>query len=811
MARPLHPTLAVIRRLVPLLLALALPASAFSPILNLINPRGGQRGTELQINFHGERLNEIQEALFFDPGISLANIEVKAPNHLVAKLTIAPDARLGEHSIRLRGANGITEVRSFWVGQFPAIDEVEPNNTFDQNQRVELNTTVQGIAGNEDEDYYIVTLKKGQRLSVEVEAMRLGRTLFDPYVAILDPKRFELDTCDDAPLLRNDSYASIIAPEDGEYRVVVREAAYEGNDGCQYRLHIGTFPRPSAVFPTGAKPGETLEFTFIGDPSGPIKQSITIPSEASGLFPIYPIHDGLSAPSPHWITVAPIEHVAETPGNANAKTATPMPPIPSAAHGILDGEQSSDWFKFTAKKDENLVIKVIARGTRSPLDSVLALRSAKDGLANNDDQGGPDSIIAWTCPADGEYFLIVRDQLKNTGPDFTYRVEINHRAQAITASLPTVERVNTQKWKTFSVPKGNRYAAVINITRENIGCDALFEAGSLPPGITLHAPPISRSVNNFPVVFEAAPDAPIGGALHPFSIKSTGDAPPLAGRLTDTIHHIDINNEGPYHSITLDRIATAVVNEAPFRIDLETPPVPIVKNGTLNLKIRVTRSPGYAEKIVARFLWNPPGISGPATIDIPGDQSEALYELNAAADAPTADWQVCVLAEANTPQGPVLISSALTPLRVADPYLGMSIDLAATEQGRATAVVAKIDHQREFAGQATAELVGLPHGTKTTTIQFTKDQAEITFPIEVAPDAAVGKHATLFCRILVPENGATILHQAGQGGTLRIDPPAPAPVVAANQPAAPAPTPEAPAAPTEKPLSRLEQLRQKAQ
>jgi hypothetical protein len=812
MASPLpHPVVAP-SRVLACLLALALPAAAFTPVLNLINPRGGQRGTELEINLHGERIEGLEEALFYDSGLALGPLETRAPGHLVGKLMIAPDARLGEHSIRFRGPNGITEVRSFWVGQFPSLDEVEPNNTFDQPQRVELNTTVHGVAGNEDEDIFICTLKKGQRLSVEVEAMRLGRVLFDPYVAILDPKRFELATCDDAPLLRNDAFASIIAPEDGDYRIVVREAAYEGNDSCQYRLHIGTFPRPSAVHPSGAKHGETVEFTFIGDPSGPIKQSITIPPDAAGRFPLYPVHDGLSAPSPHWITISPIEHVLETTGNNSLKTATPLPPIPSAAHGILDAGQDTDWYRFTAKKDQALVIRIIARANRSPLDSTLSIRDAKGAnLANNDDQGGPDSTIAWTCPADGDYFLIVRDQLRNTGPDFTYRLEVLSRSQSITASLPTVERVNTQKWKTFSVPRGNRYAAVINLTRENIGCDALFEAGSLPPGITLHAPPIPRSINSFPVVFEAAPDATLGGGLHPFSIKATGDAPPLVGSLTDTIHHIDINNQGPFHSVSLDRIPTAVTTEAPFKIDIETPPVPIVKNGTLQLKVRATRNEGYAEKITLRFLWNPPGISGPATIDLPGDQSEITYELNAAADAPAADWQVCVLAEAGTPQGPVLISSALTPLRVAEPFLAMSLDLAATEQGLATAIVAKIDHQREFAGEATAELIGLPHGTKTTPIRFTKDQAEITFPIEVAADATIGKHTTLFCRVLIPENGATILHQTGMGGTLRIDKPAPAPQVAANAPAAAQETPPAAApGPAEKPLSRLEQLRQKA-
>ena len=54
------------------------------------------------------------------------------------------------------------------------------------------------MADNEDVDYYVVEAKKGERITAEVEGIRLGLTLFDPYVAILDAKRFELASSDDA-------------------------------------------------------------------------------------------------------------------------------------------------------------------------------------------------------------------------------------------------------------------------------------------------------------------------------------------------------------------------------------------------------------------------------------------------------------------------------------------------------------------------------------------------------------------------------------------------------------------------------------
>jgi hypothetical protein len=784
--------------------------AGFTPVLNLIEPRGGQRGTELEMHFYGERLDGLQELLAYDPGIEVRSIAVENDKHASAKVFIKPDAPLGEHGLRVRTAGGVSYLRSFFVGQFPVVNEADPNDKPDQAQRIELNTTVQGVAKQEDVDYYVCSLKRGQRFTTEVEAMRLGRSLFDAYVAIVDPKGFEIASCDDAPLLRTDAFVSTIIPEDGDYRVLVREAAYEGNDNCQYRLSIGTFPRPTAVFPAGAKPGETIDFKFIGDPSGEFIEKITLPGDASGRFPLFPSHGGLAAPSPVWIKVSPLNHVVETEPNPGVKQATKLPDLPCAAHGVIGENGDVDFLSFVAKKGESLTLKVLGRELRSPLDPVLAIRDAKGkNLASNDDQGGPDSILQWAAPEDGEYVAVIRDQLKRGGADFTYRLEITRREPVVAAAMPVVERDNSQKWKVINVPRGNRYAALINVTRENIGCDLAFSAESLPAGVSLKAPVFHRSVNATPVVFEATADATITGSLHHFKVKAAGDAPAVEGRLRDTVHHVEVNNQGAYHSAESDRVAVAVIEEAPFRLELDAPAVPIVKNGSMNLKIRAQRAEGYKEAINLRFLWNPPGIGTPANVSMPGDQSEALYEVNANGDAAPGEWQVCVLGEANTPKGPMLVSTALVTLKIVEPYLGMAIDMAATEQGKPTTVVCKVDYPGNFSGNATAELLGLPHGAKTQPVSFPHGQAEVNFPLEIAADAAVGKHTALFCRVNVPENGTTILHQVGQGGTLRIDkpaanaPPQPQPVAKAEEKSA------APAAPAEKPLSRLEQLRQR--
>lgn len=788
---------------------------ATSPILSVVTPRGWQRGTTVELHLYGDRLADAQEILAYQPGITFTDIKAVDAKHITAQATIAADAPLGEHQFRVRTAGGITEMKLFLVGQFPCIDEVEPNNQFEQPQTIALNTTVHGIAKLEDEDFYLCHLKKGQRLTAEVEAIRLGQEMFDAYVAILDPKRFELSARDDSPLLRTDCFASIVAPEDGDYRIVVREAAYEGNDNCHYRLHISAAPRPSAVFPTGAKPGETIEFTFIGDPSGPIKQSITLPAAGPNPFPIFAQADGLSAPSPNWIALSTVNYTNEVEPNHDEKTATVIGPSPCAAHGIVSEKGDIDWFRFTAKKDQQLVIKVNALGLRSPLDSVVSIHDAAGkGLADNDDQGGLDSSIAWGCPADGEYLVRVLDKLKYGQADFTYRVEIVEKTPAISAGLPTVERVQTQKWKMLTVPRGNRYATVVNFTRENVGCNLVLTAESLPAGMTMTAPPIPKGVTSFPVLLEATADAPVAGGLHKIRLNSGGDGAPaeLSGILGERIEHVDINNQGSYHGTSVDRISMAVTEEAPLLIELVPPSIPIVKNGILPLAIKIHRVAGYDEAFTLRFLWIPTGIGAPVTIDVPKGATDAIYEINASNDAAVGQWPIVILAEANTPKGPILVSSQLATLTIAEPFMTMGIELCATEQNKPTGLLTKLDITTPFEGNATAELMGLPHGVKAAPMSFNKDTKELLFSLEVAADATIGKHQNLFCKVLIPQNGQNVVHQLAYGGVLRIDAPmvAAAPKPEEAKPAAPAAAPAtAPAAPVEKPLSRLEQLRLK--
>src|SRR5262245_10617616 len=378
-----------------------LPAA--SPSLGAIQPRGAQRGAEAVLTFSGARLMDAQEILAYYPGISVKKLEVVNDATLRVTVGIAPDCRLGEHAFRVRTATGVSEVRTLLVGALPVVEEKEPNSEFDKPQPVPLNATVHGVVDNEDVDHFVVECKKGQRLSVDVEGMRLGVTFFDPYVAILDAKRFELATGDDSPLAAQDGGCSVVIPADGKYVVQVRESAYGGNGACQYRLHIGHFPRPTGVVPAGGFPGEELEVTFLGDPAGPIKQKVKLPAnDDHGYWRLHcQTPDGISPTGFKFRLVNDLPNVIESGANNTAASAVAgLPKVTyHAFNGVVSKPGEADYFKFTIGKGQVADIRCYARQLGSPLDPVVYVGNAQGGaIAGNDDNGGPDSYIRFTAP-----------------------------------------------------------------------------------------------------------------------------------------------------------------------------------------------------------------------------------------------------------------------------------------------------------------------------------------------------------------------------------------------------------------------------
>jgi hypothetical protein len=784
---------------------ISLSLHAGTPVISAnIEPKGVQRGHDHEIRLSGERLEDPLDILFYRDGVELLEIrQGKNAKEVLARIRVDASCPPGEVPIRVRTAHGLSNVQRVFVGVLPRVTEKEPNSEFSQPQPIKLNVTVKGHVEVEDVDYYQVKASKGQRLSVEVEGMRLGMGMFDPYIAIMDSNRFELAACDDSFLHLQDPVASIIVPETGAYIIQIREASYGGGHS-HYRLHVGTFLRPTMVYPPGGKAGEKMDVTLLGDVSGPITMPLEVPKKGAG-FGILAEQDGEVATSMNAFRASHFDHVLEhEPNNTREETADTdlLPPL--AFNGIIQEAGDVDWFSFKAQKGRKLEINLFARRIRSPLDSVMKIENADGkGQGESDDDRGVDSYLSFDPPADGVYHISVRDHLKKGGADYVYRVEVASPRSGLSFHIPVFED-RTQIRNSLVVHRGNRSATMIHLTRKRFGHPVELDMRSSLQGVDWSIYALPHDKNKFAVVYTAAADAALAGEL----MVPTGVAVDTNRSVTSSFEqNIDLIYSDPNNTVylrtQLDKAAVAVAEGVPFKLELIKARVPLVHGGSLPLRIRVQREAKFDAPIKVKMLYFPKDVTGPPDVTIAKGSTETSMTLNGAFSTPARLWKIAVVGSAEVNGGPAWVASDFVDLEVATPFVEGSMDLTVVERGRTTDVVCVLQQLKPFEGEAEVVLHGLPAHVKTEPRKIRAVDAEVVFPVVTHVKSPTGKHKTLFCSVDIKQNDEIIRSTIGALGTLRIDPP--------PKKAKPGKTvqkkPKPKAKPHKKRLSRLEQLR----
>jgi len=755
------------------LLLAAVKARAVEPHLVSVLPTGGQRGAEMEVSFHGERLQDAEEIIWYEPGLEVLKLGLVTNTIVKAQVRLASDCGLGEHHVRIRTATGVSELRMFFVGAYPVVTEQEPNNEPSQAHKVPLNTTVTGVITSEDVDCFAVEARQGDRLSAEVEGMRLGRDIFDPRLTLLDAKGMVLEDVDDTQLALQDPFVSLVVPADGTYIIRLREATYGGNDNCHYRLHIGAFPRPTAVYPLGGKAGETLSLTCFSGATGEFTQPVKLPPRPSEKFCVFAELDSLPTPSPNWIRVSDFSNVLEMSPNQDrehASVAELAPPL--ALNGRISHKGEEDWFRFPATKGVALDVEVYARRLGSPLDSVVEVFDAKgQSLAVNDDAAGADSALKFTPSETTNYFVRIHDTLGQGGTDYAYRIEVTPVAPHLAVKIPEVARNDTQARQYIAVPRGNRFATLISAKRANFSGELVFGVEGLPPGITMQADRMSANIDAMPVVFEAAPDAPIGGRLLDLTATWTNAASKVAGRFHQDIELVQGPNNTTYYGTSVDKLCVAVTREAPFKLTIVDPKVPLVQSGSMRLEIAAERERGFDEPIEVHMVWNPPGVSSQPEATISKGATNVFYQLNAGGGAEVRSWKIAVLGHASVAGGQLHASSQLADLEVAPPFVTGKIETLWVNPGKSGKLTVNLQDAKPFEGTATIRIGGLPEKVTAGEKTVTKDDLEVVFDVEVDPKCSTGAYRNLFCAVDVPLNGRVIPHTIAAGGILRVVPP----------------------------------------
>lgn len=779
------------------LLLFAMQALA-TPSLKYVIPAGGQRGQEVEVTFTGSSLQEVQDIVFYDKGLELVKILKKEGSKVTALIRIHKDCKLGPQLLRLFGKDQFSNARFFSVGQFPERNEKENNGDRESAEEAVKNTTVNGILQNEDIDYFKIKLKKDEVLNLEVEAQRLGYGFFDPHISLINEEGFLVKDVDDSVLLQQDPILTYKAEKEGTYFIAVRSSDYQGHANARYRLHIGDFPRPYAVFPAGGQPGSEKEVSLIFDNGETVKQKIKFPAQGD-TFHFYPQLNGKTSPSFIPLQISALKSYEEKQPNDEKKDIKDSPQMPLVFDGIIEKAGDVDWFSFTAKKGSDISVIVDARSLRSPLDSLLEVYTDKGKLIKRqDDSPGPDASINFKADTDGSYYIRILDHLKNGGPDYTYRISVIERPRSVSLDRPSQDgRQRDEKDQALTIAKGTKRFCLLNVKRDRVSGSDTVSFEKMPAGVTAKVIKYQKNAGSIPVILEAKADVKEQFFFAEPKIKVESGQ---SGGFTQflPINYSGGGNGGTYIMHRLDNMTLGVADKAPYKIRIENNPLPLPKYGFHDVTIHIDRENGFDAEVDVRLEYRQDGLSGLDRIKVKKDQKSITYRINAAGNAPEGDWPVIFTAKAGFKGRTYDICEEYT-LKVIPNFINAKMDLQSFRQGdQGVSIEVSLEQLNAFEGTAKVRMHGLENGLKTNEVSIDKNSKTVVFKLDVDPKTRRGTHKNMFISVEVPYAGKTLAQNLYTNGQIRIDPPQQNKAVAVKSK-----DPKQP----EKKLSRLEQLR----
>jgi hypothetical protein len=341
---------------------------------------------------------------------------------------------------------------------------------------------------------------------------------------------------------------------------------------------------------------------------------------------------------------------------------------------------------------------------------------------------------------------------------------------------------SSQQRRAVPVPKGNRYATLVQIKRADVGGDATLEPKDLPAGVSAAFDKVDKSVDRIAMVFEAKPDA--APAQKQFTIAAALTEPPKDAKVGSRVaHRVEVSENGnnkAYYGVDETALPIAVTEEIPVTINCIQPKVPLLQNGSMALKVKVERRNDYKGPIDFQVLYAPPGVGTPGTVTIPGEkkegdkvvapaQNEGEVTISGNGNAPVAKWKTVIVGTADFGKGPTWFSTQLFDIEVAAPFVAGTIVRTFIDQGGEGSMTVKLEQKAEFSGKAKIALVGLPEGVTSEPREITKDDTEVKFTLKATPKAQTGQHKTIFASFTLVRDGETMTNTIASGGILRVD------------------------------------------
>ncbi|MHC5544098.1 PPC domain-containing protein, partial [Singulisphaera rosea] len=162
------------------------------PRLTSLSRLGVAVGESVDVTLRGTDLEGVSHLWFDHPGLRAFHLK-----DATFRVVCATGTTIGQHDLRAVGPFGVSNPRTFVVGDRPESGETEPNNAPEQANAITVNSVVNGEITATDIDSFAFEGKKGQRLFFDLASERVESRL-DATLRIFGPDGREIAESRDA-------------------------------------------------------------------------------------------------------------------------------------------------------------------------------------------------------------------------------------------------------------------------------------------------------------------------------------------------------------------------------------------------------------------------------------------------------------------------------------------------------------------------------------------------------------------------------------------------------------------------------------
>ena len=380
---------------------------------------------------------------------------------MLVKIKVEKNAQIGIHQIALKTNSGLSNPLNFQIGELKEIKESEPNgleekpffagenkiNLLFKQPILETPILINGTIMPGDVDCFKFKAKKGQKLVINTSARKLIPFLsdtvpgwFDMVVTIEDENGNEL-AYSDHYLNGPDPVVLFSVPNDGVYKIIIRDVIFRGRQDFIYRVSIGETPFITNMFPIGISKNSVTDTTISGWNINDTQLKINGNLYHEGIQEVSVINNDLTSNSIPFL-IHNHKNALENKNNHSFQLAQQIN-LPSSINGIIDEKGMQDYYKFNANKGDQIVISIDAYKLNSPLDSLIRIFDESGKLvALKDDSytkikhlhieelGSQthyaDANLKVTIPLKGTYTIEISDIQNRCGQQFNYCLNVSY-------------------------------------------------------------------------------------------------------------------------------------------------------------------------------------------------------------------------------------------------------------------------------------------------------------------------------------------------------------------------------------------------